>query len=184
MHAWHAYMKRMTLTIVYTVINETKNKEHAIEIISKCKVKWFIHDFKQYIQDINVKNNTTHWVLNATGPQWRELCDRLYYILFAASWYEYHKIEKVLKHYDLNNLKNGDINTIAINWSLFLPTLKYTVKYVTHKHMRRAYAAMFRQSVEIVHPSIIPPTIACIIHHYRNGYALSCNLDEEMVRNV
>ena len=183
MHAFHTYCERQTETTIYTVIQICGNKKLAKECVGKAGLEWLNHDFSKYIKKVSVKRVNHKWSFNATGPRYRELNDRLYYILLATGWIEYHKIENALSNVNIDSLRNGNLSNIAVNWDLFLPTLKLAVKYVTRKHMRRAYAAMLKQSIEIVDPSQVPPTIQCMLDHYRDGWDLIVTEDTEMVFN-
>ena len=174
-------MQRQMLTTVYTVINETQSKRKSIDCIEKTGLQWFINDFKKYIRTISVKNNELRWQFNGTGPKWRELCDVISYIWVRAGWYEHQKIESELEHFDINELKMDNLDDISFDLEILIPSLIWAAKYVSHKNIRRAYSAMFRQSVEIVHPSQIPYTIQCIQYYYRKGWDEICQLDKQMV---
>ena len=180
MHAYHNYMSRQVLTSVYTLIQELQNKRLVMKCLGKTNLRWFICDARKYLLDVSMKKIDLKWNFNATGPKWRELCDVMYYVWIAAAWIEHYRIEKILGKFDINDIKNN-LNCVDFNWEIFVATLKYSVKYVSHKHLRRAYASMFKQTVEVVPPSQIPNTIKCMMHHYRNGYNIQCRCDTQMV---
>ena len=181
MHCWHTYCERQGETTIYTVLQITRNKKLARKCIKKTRLEWFIKDFNKYINKCSVQRINKKWSFNATGPRYRELSDRFNYIWLTAGWMEHHKIENELKKINIDDLRNCNLNDVSINWDLLVSSYILATKWVVHKHMRRAFAAMFKQLFQKCNSSIRGPMVQCMIHHYRHGWDLIVNNDTQMV---
>ena len=121
------------------------------------------------------------WNFNATGPQLREICEMIHYVWFYAGWIEHDKIEDEIKHINIDDIRQGNFNNVTFDWSILLPTLKLSLKYVIHKSMRRAYSCMFKKSIEYNESGEMPHTISQMHKYYRHAWNLICKFDNEMV---
>ena len=121
-----------------------------------------------------------HWTSN--GNYDKRICDTISLAFHEAAWIDHAHIENQLSHLSEQDLQPENLSNVAMDFSLFLNTLKLATRYVAHKKLRRAYAGMWSSRLPVAPEGYLPVVMQDTKSNLRQGFNLYLNFYPEMVR--
>ena len=155
-----------------------------LKIICEIDVACLIKQVDKYVEQNPAASLDKHFHWTSNGNYDKKICETISLAIREAAWIDYQYVESKLKYLDLQNVTCENLRNVEIDFTIFLDTLKLAVKYVAHKKMRRAYAAMWSSDIPIVAEGHLPQMMIDAKNNMRHAFCLFLNFYPEMVCGV